>query len=201
MKKFLTAHEEQRLLDAACNGDVKARNCVIMNVYSIIRATVGKRFSTSDSEREDAIQYVVSVLCEKFYKFDATRKLRFMTYANFWVRYALQQFRLKRQLIQFRQKPVAIASLEPAHHNRTRVSHMTVCASTISPAHVTEMADDLFELDRVVNRLHPKDREIVVRRSQGEKLQSIANSMGLSRERVRQIELKSIQRMRYWFRT
>lgn len=198
MMKFLTAHEEQQLLDAACSGDVEARNSVIMNVYSIVRSTVGKRFVMSDSEREDAIQYVISVLCEKFHKFDVTRKLRFMTYANFWVRYALQQFMIKRQLIQFRENPVAVISIEPVSDG-TECLRQEICAPNSSPAHDMELVDDLTELKRVVDRLHPKDREVVIRRSQGEKLQSIADSLGLSRERVRQIELKALQRMRYWF--
>ena len=37
MTKYLTAGEEQLLLDAACDGDVKARNSVIMNRYSLVR--------------------------------------------------------------------------------------------------------------------------------------------------------------------
>lgn len=198
MMNFLTAREEQQLLEAACCGDVQARNCVIMNVYSIVRSTVGKRFVMSDSEREDAIQYVITVLCEKFHKFDATRKLRFMTYANFWVRYALQQFKIKRQLIQFRENPVAVTSMEPASDEPERF-RQEICAPNSSPVRDMELVDDLTELKRVVDRLHPKDREVVIRRSQGEKLQSIADSLGISRERVRQIELKAIQRMRYWF--
>lgn len=198
MMEFLSADEEQLLLDAACDGDVKARNSVIMNMYSLVRHTVGKHFSTTDSEREDAVQFVVTVLCEKFHKFDSSRGVRYMTYANHWVRYALQQFRIKRQLIPAPNKPVFVASIETTDPEDNHYFQDYLCAHESSPTEALEWADDLAELNRVLNRLRHKDREIVLRRSHGEKLQAIANSLGITRERVRQIEISALQRMREW---
>jgi RNA polymerase sigma factor (sigma-70 family) len=201
MTKYLTAGEEQILLDAACGGDIDARNSVIMNIYSLVRHHVGKCFALTDNEREDAVQFVVTVLCEKFHKFNSTRRVRYMTYANHWVRYALQQFRIKRRLIPAPKKPVFVTSIEPSEHDDDHYFPDCLCAPDSSPTLALERADELAELNRVVNRLRDKEREIVLRRSRGEKLQPIADSLGITRERVRQIEISALQRMREWFRT
>lgn len=198
--KFLTASEEQILLDAACDGDITARNSIIMNIYPVVRHKVRKRFALTDDEREDAVQFVVTVLCEKFHKFDSSRRVRYMTYANHWVRYALQQFWMKRSLIPVRNKRISITSIEPDDRERSQYFHDSLCASDGSPGLALEWADELAELNRVVKRLHHKEREVVLRRSHGEKLQSIADGLGLTRERVRQIEINALQRMREWFR-
>ena len=104
--------------------------------------------------------------------------------------------RQRRRLADARRR-VAVESGEQHDNNYL---HKYLCAPTPSPDHALENGDDLAELNRVMSRLHPKERGIILRRSRGEKLQAIADSLGITRERVRQIEIQAIQRMREWFR-
>jgi len=188
------------LLESASEGDINARNRVLMNVYNLIKGMVNKQFFDKENDREDAVQYVMTVLCEKFYKFDASRKHRYITYANFWVRQAMQQYRLKRKLIPFRDKSKKIVSMEPANQEEEHYFQEFICTSDFSPVSQIEDDEDLAELDRVLTMLSPKHRDILIRRSQGEKLQVIADSLGLSRERIRQIEKAAVQRLKESFK-
>lgn len=198
-RTYLTALQEQLLLESASDGDTNARNSILMNVYHLIKFTVNKHFFDREVDRDDAVQYVMTVLCEKFYKFDPARKHRYMTYANFWVRQAMQQYRLKRKLIPFRDKSTKIISMEPASHEEQHYFQEFICAPEFSPASQMEEGEELVELDRVLNLLSPKHRDIVIRRSKGEKLQAIADSMGLSKERIRQIEKAAVEQLKTYF--
>lgn len=195
MTPYLSAAEEQRLTQAAHSGDLQARNCVIMNIYDLVRSTVAKRFFPNDCEREDAVQFVIAVLCEKFHKFDSNRNVRYITYAFYWVRQALQQFKLKRSLVRFPRfhEDHGAVDLTDNHYFQDQV-----CTRESPPGKHLETCDNLTDLDRFLKLLFPRERDIVLRRSRGEKLREIGLSLGLTKERVRQIELNALRRMREW---
>lgn len=199
-RTYLTATQEQKLLESACVGDINARNLVIMNVYNLIHFKVSKHLHYSDCDREDAVQFVVSVLCEKFYKFDSTRKLRYMTYANYWIRLALQQYMQRRKLIPFRDKSPKILSMEPVNHDEEQYFQEFICTRELSPENQLEETEALAELNRVLNMLTPRQRDILLRRSCGEKLRGIAQTIGVTKERIRQIEKEAIQQLRDCFK-
>jgi RNA polymerase sigma factor (sigma-70 family) len=65
------------------------------------------------------------------------------------------------------------------------------------------LADDAFEnaeryatLHKAMRRLHPRAREVLWARANDQTLQEIANRLGLSRERIRQIEEVALDKLR-----
>lgn len=81
---YLTREEERKLIRAGQRGCVESRNRVIMNIYHLIERDVIKRLYMPD-QIQDAINFAVSVLIEKFHKFELARNLRYSTYALYWV--------------------------------------------------------------------------------------------------------------------
>ena len=69
----------------------------------------------------------------------------------------------------------------------------------------TELCDSERSLDinslkqslkKVLRRLDPRERDVLIRRSKGETLKEIGKSIPLSRERIRQIEAQALQKLR-----
>lgn len=209
MTSYLTASEERRLIAAAMNGDIAARNRVIMNIYYYIRKMVGRSFSKTDQESEDAVQYVIAVLCEKFHKFESNLNCRYITYAHYWVRQALQQFRLKQELIHSPRKKKRLNPESTQNNETTKIVFFQQADSSDkdffneapvshegSPSCRLETEESVDELLQLMSQLYPREKYVLQLRSDGQKLQAIGDLLGLSKERIRQIESSAIQRIK-----
>lgn len=217
MNKYLTVEEERRLVQLGQKGDHDARNQVIMNIYNLINREICKKRHVLSEQYYDCLNYVISVLCRKFHKFNLKRKLRYSTYAIWWVRQARDRFIDHMTLIHipdfilrpgnqgtdrchrfrsFAENAKDIRTIEPmAHEPYMRYQEQFVSREE-SVSHSVDRDDDHKYLDYLLSRLEPREREIVIRRSRGERLRDIGESLGLTRERIRQIEERAIRQMR-----
>lgn len=219
MNEYLTLTEERTLVVAAKGGDVDARNAVVMNLYHIVRSITTKQLGRRSSDREDAVQFIIGVLCEKFYKFDPDRNVRFSTYAIYWIREALHVFRVRRTLIKIPERihRTRIQAIKGSPQTRKdnnwpflvyRLSleidednsyHVDVVPSREPvPGHAIEQLDDQSLLRENITKLEPREQDVINRRCAGERLREIAADLGLTRERVRQIESAATTKLRKW---
>jgi RNA polymerase sigma factor (sigma-70 family) len=149
-------------------------------------------------------------LFEAALRFDPANGARFLTYASWWSRRRMQTFVARHARVVRRP-----ASKRKALRERDDVSldepvsagsafrweDVLVDPSAKPPIDTLVGAEDAALIARSARTLPPQWREIVVRRfgldgAPAMTLAAIGDTLGLSRERVRQIEAKAMERMR-----
>ena len=244
---LLDADEEQRLAYAVAAGDAEARRRMIEAnlrlVVAVARGYVGRGIALLDLIAEGNLGLIRAVE-----KFDAARKLRFSTYATWWIREGVQRalmsqgrtvrvpvhvlrefaqvLRARRQLIgqlgrmpsidelarSVGKAPAAVADLfsvtdrissldEPvfADDERALLDHLVIEGDAHAPARTRERGDT--RIAHWLEQLHPRQRLVLQRRyglndEAVQSLAEIASELGLTRERVRQIQSEALVRLR-----
>lgn len=244
---LLDAEEEQRLAYAVAAGDPEARRRMIEAnlrlVVAVARGYVGRGIALLDLIAEGNLGLIRAVE-----KFDAARKLRFSTYATWWIREGVQRalmsqgrtvrvpvhvlrefaqvLRARRQLIgqlgrmpsidelarSVGKAPATVADLfsvtdrissldEPvfADDERALLDHLVVEGDALAPARTRERGDT--RIAHWLEQLQPRQRLVLQRRyglndEAVQSLAEIASELGLTRERVRQIQSEALVRLR-----
>jgi RNA polymerase primary sigma factor len=154
-------------------------------------------------------------LMEAARRFDPTRKVKFITYAVWWIREAMMHV-LADQTRAFSFPPKLFFALRHAHDDvslsepivagsrdgRARLLS-DLLAQDVVPAIEDEMIhqSDLDELAAALHDLDGKEREVMRLRfglgdDEPRTLQEIGDRLHLSRERVRQIEVRAKEKLR-----
>jgi RNA polymerase nonessential primary-like sigma factor len=242
---LLDADEELRLGALARGGDAEARRQLIEAnlrlVVSVARNYVGRGMSLLDLIAEGNLGLMRAVD-----KFDPGRRLRFSTYAVWWIREAVQHavmhhgrtvrvpvhvlrefaqvLRARRQLLAASGRVPTIEELaqvlgKPAAQvselfcATERISSLDAPRSesddralldqlVVEPDGTAGASDDgLLHIDALIERLPPRQRHVLQRRyglndHAVQTLAEIAAELGLTRERVRQIQSEALARLR-----
>ena len=82
-----------------------------------------------------------------------------------------------------------------------RASHVGELADEIpttgdEPVEIAMRREQITQLRHAMTHLPPRDREILERRMRGETLAAVGEHVGVSKERVRQIEMRAIDQLR-----
>jgi RNA polymerase nonessential primary-like sigma factor len=243
---LLTGDDELRLGALAQAGDVEARRQLIEAnlrlVVSVARGYVGRGIPLLDLIEEGNLGLMRAVD-----KFDPGRKLRFSTYAVWWIRQGVQHavmhhgrtvrvpvhvlrelaqvLRARRQLLMRSGRSPTIDELAQAvgrpapqiaelfcaterissldaprseSDDRALIDHLAVDADAAGAATADEMPR---RIEALIDRLPPRQRHVLERRyglnDHGvQTLAEIAGELGLTRERVRQIQSEALARLR-----
>ncbi len=134
----------------------------------------------------------------------------FSTYATYWMRnYVIRYFRtiptIRVPKYLWGQQKVR---KEDQHHHAEQalrvmeskpfgsLALLGISSTHKTPVEIAENRDDLSWLSDQIETLDNRSKYVVYRRLAGETLQAIAVEVGLTRERVRQIELETIAKLR-----
>lgn len=143
---------------------------------------------------DDAIQAGMRGLMRAVQLYNPATGYQFGTYAGYWIRQAIQRHMTSDRLIHI-----------PAHAQRGKLFREEVGRAMRPAKTIARRGDGLAEnepwardeepddetipaLRAAIARLDPRSHEVITRRMRGETLKAIGAAIGLTRERVRQIE-------------
>lgn len=233
----LTEHDELRFVALAKVGDRFATEKLILHHLPLLKM-VARRYAEKDLSLSEMVNEGVFGLVKAIDRFDSERKVRFGTYAKWWIRDAIEQALLRQgRLIRL---PGHVVRLQ----NERRRAGMQVEAEGVPHAdglghdesavlHVfdahndpgieaswDENAEDDAEgmdhstpetvfvdkqrvalLERGMAELSERERQVVIRRfglssDVPDTLEAVAQDLGISYERVRQIQKAALSKLR-----
>jgi RNA polymerase sigma factor (sigma-70 family) len=126
---------------------------------------------------EDSEQYANALLglAKAAARYDPSRS-SFCTYATWWIRQCIQNHRVVR--------------LAPEHLD------IDVYARNCDPSELAEVAEAKEQVEEFLKLVPPRAQRIVMLRMSGYSLNQVADMVGLTKERIRQIQRDSIAKMR-----
>lgn len=188
-------------------GDLAARNQVWEENLPLV-VSIAKKYALNSEELQDYVQVGSLQLLRVIQRFDPDLGFNLSTYATHSLRQILHRYRNARHLISMPDNAWSNESTREAAlkaqmvlsiHEPIRLESdgdaillSQVMAS--EPDDHDALMDQRQVVDRVqaaIKMLPPRERDVVERRTNGEKLQEIGNRLGVSKERVRQIETKA----------
>jgi RNA polymerase primary sigma factor len=220
--KLLTQSGEHRLATDSRRGVAGAHNQLVeANLRLVVK--IGKEYRTTHVPLEDLIAEGNLGLIEAAHRYDPSRNVRFVSYATWWIRKFMLRA-VDRQAHQSssprpggqdsnpsgarpgaapRRKRQRILSFEDFMQNSGDRNFLESFASE----DMADPEDAILEhqlaeaLVSVLHRLPPGERAILVAHygldgAPPKTLQAIGDAMGLTRERVRQLELRALERAR-----
>ncbi len=153
--------------------------------------SIAKKFANVHLTFEDLLSDGITSLLRAVEKFDFDRGFRFSTYATQAIRRSLC-----RQLQTAQRDNRRFVAADPLLLPDQRESD---ASATISIARWEELRN---KLKRLLSRLDPRERSIIRRRfgleqeADVQTLQSLAEDLGVCKERVRQLEMRAISKLR-----
>jgi RNA polymerase primary sigma factor len=177
-------------IEAWLDEATELRNYLVQFNLPLVVSIV-KRFLDGANRYDELVSEGSSTLLRAVERFDAARGNRFSTYATHAVQRCFYKLYVRRA--KKRELPVGVALEE------LDVSHVVRAASR---GEERRMIDTYSSLDHMVSRLQERDRYIIRARygfsqhSQAHTLQRLADELGISKERVRQLEQRALRRLR-----
>ena len=207
---LLTAGEEVELARRRDAGDGEALDrLIVANLRWAVRVATRHRH-VHGGDQDDLEQAAIGGLMRAARKFDPDRGVRFSTYATWWIRQALARHAGEARLIHVPENPQARASEEAARARAiASIDEPNEHGSTPSelladrgeaPEEAMRREEAAGVLAAAVRRLGPRDAEVLRRRyglqgGEPETLKEVGDRLGLTRERVRQIEKRARERL------
>lgn len=207
----------ERRLDAALSVVIERLTPAVENAVYRHRRGLEK----TGLEEEDAKQAAVFGIMRAVQKFDTTRSLEFSTYANAWIVRAVKTFCIEslpvkvRDLRRNKKDPAyeesrkflysrMVSSLDMplrAHSSESgsEASSMLdlLTSSGDSPEEIVTQRHALKKMHKALSSLPEKERDVLLSLYyRGEQLSVLAEQLGVSRERVRQISVTALISLR-----
>lgn len=209
LKKYkpLTKAKEKRLLKLSRKGNLKAKNELLEAnlkfVFDIAKHYTGRGLSISELISEGNMG-----LLRAIEKFDEEKDIKFISYAVWWIRQAMLEAVKRKKLLK-------MVEIDPTKSNDDIFERKIaddedeviggmndVGFSNEADEYKKELGRDQKEvIGKLLNSLNSREREVIeyyygLNNKRELTLSEIGSKLGLSSERVRQVKLKSIRKLR-----
>lgn len=198
----LAALDDYALIERAQAGDREAAGTLLLRHQAFVRKIAGKamRYGRGRVDIEDLVQDGMLYLLQHLPNFDRSHGCKFLSYcARFlWAR------------LYDRASMAGVITGPVLRNKKTRdgvparvgfVEEETVLGEAVSPDGPETGADmdaavEIKKLRSCLAMLDPRDRAVLVRRANGDTFLAIAETLGVSKARVGQIERAALRRLR-----
>lgn len=208
-RKPVTREEERELVRLAAAGDQAALTRLYEAHFPLL-VRIALAYERPGLEAEDLIGEACVGFNEALSRFDPTRQTRFMTYASWWIRQhvvlALEHVRNVRLPRRARTKMgcgLREVSLSAHGSEETTLALDELIESETATDGSMADCDARHDAENAMAGLSERHRQLIKRRfgigsmdDDGTTLRFLAAEMGVSRERVRQLEQDALIKMR-----
>lgn len=192
--KALPAEVESDLVRLAQAGDMAARDELLEQFTPLMWRFAG-RAATPQLEADELFQLCYFAFARSLRLFDLGRNVRFITYLYQALAKEMCQKRLIRHLLRIpRRASVKIHSLD--NGDGKSASWGSQLAAPAPDECVVEKRDQLRLIEGVLDNLVPREKQILEMRMNSLTLQAIGDQLGITKERVRQLEQRALRSIR-----
>jgi RNA polymerase primary sigma factor len=204
--KPITRTRERELIIKAKNGDINAQNEILTANLRFV-FNVARRYKGNGAAISDLISEGNLGLIKAIDKFDPDRDVKFISYAVWWVRNAMQEFIKKRQMMLSIEKdedalnaPVINNGFNFDHEDEY-VTKAETMLSNEEDEEKRELSDNQRKIvNELLSSLTERERFIVEQyygiNGKEKNLEEIGNILGITKERVRQCKNVAFSKMR-----
>lgn len=211
---MITKEREYELIVKAQKGDVSARDALLEAHKNFIwLQAIRQQPMVNGHETGDIANEIWVAMTEAIRKFDVSHGVRFLTYAGWYVTKAINKCQEINGAVRYPRattKKAAerrgfnvnrpVLSLDAADMaDRLSETPIHTLSSTPYPVNDLEQADDIAKLQKCLDCLSERKRYILLQRAAGLVFGDIGSVLGITRERVRQIELSAMAELRSLF--
>lgn len=184
------APEDYELISKIQSGDKAAGDALIVRHRGLVCRMVKRYTWIKRQERDRAINAGLLGLWQAALKFDLAQSTKFSTWAVWQIRAAVQ-----REFRQHSSEAMSIAQRLPECDGDVYEIADTGASEEQQDVVAVENGQD-FDSLATAAKVSERDRAVFLRHLNGDTLQAIADAVGMSRERVRQIILGVTKRLR-----
>ena len=191
MDDYLTKEQERELVRRGQAGDVEARNTVIQSTDRAIWQMANRLAPRNRDLATTLHAEAYATLCDKFYKFDLSYEVKFLTWAKWWIRNAMQRYLadkhhkvirlpvhcndscLKTKLMPWANQARSVASLDADVSPSTSAKKREFKLSELLTDHREKPADDAATREgqiafvrQVLDKMQQLDRQILMLRTE-----------------------------------
>ena len=206
--KPIPREREEELLTLAKNGDINARNKVLEANCRFVFDTA-KKFSGKGASMDDLISEGNLGMIKAIERFDQSHGVKFITYAVWYIRQAMQEYVKQRQAINANENDEdSMPAVERKFFTDEDDDTDSVCyVETVEDESVDEDEELKKEVhvkklaNTLMGALNGREREFIELRygltgDTPMTLEMIGGRYGISKERVRQVCVSAIRRMK-----
>ena len=196
--KPLKKDEEQRYLELAAQGDIKARNILVEHNLRLVAHIIKKYYQNYDGQ-EDLVSIGTIGLIKAINTYDLSKNIKLSSYASRCVENEiLMHFRGNRKSSQ----NVSLNDAIDTDKDGNPLTLIDILASDMDVAEDVDTKLRLEVLDRYIDEvLTDREKQIITCRYgiRGEKIQpqrELAQALGISRSYISRIEKKALEKLR-----
>lgn len=196
--KPLKKDEEQRYLELAAQGDIKARNILVEHNLRLVAHIIKKYYQNYDGQ-EDLVSIGTIGLIKAINTYDLSKNIKLSSYASRCIENEiLMHFRGNRKSSQ----NVSLNDAIDTDKDGNPLTLIDILASDMDVAEDVDTKLRLEVLDRYIDEvLTDREKQIISCRYgiRGEKIQpqrELAQALGISRSYISRIEKKALEKLR-----
>lgn len=202
---LLTATEEHELCVRAKDGDVDARNRVVLGILPLLQREAGKLAKVFNKDTRDLLHEGLTFVIDKFDYYDPSRGYRLSTYFGNAARRRMYNWAKRDTVVTIRNGYEKSEKLSNLANAANRISRLPERGEDFAnepsavDADVIDMMEDRLEraaLHKCVACLATRYRYVIERVLEGDSIRKIGLDMGISQARAQQLIKRSRELLR-----
>ena len=201
---ILTEQEERELLlccKTHSQDTIEYKQSLQSIIYHYMRyiSKIGlKLYNNSVQSFKEIISEGIYGMIDAVKNFDLSKNVRFITYASWWVKYRIGEWLKSKSVIKGCDNIISLNAPIENTDDKCTIEDTIPCEYSSIDEYVDREHDTGCSviLKDALSCLNEREIDIVKRYNKGDSLENIASDYGISRERIRQINMRAMEKMK-----